>query len=137
MIKCTRNNCIGGLSYEKRESVSRTTDTWIIRGASIKTLWEGYTKQLSANIKKSCTIYAANEVSTYSSEIGKAFVKEYISTHEISVSFQKAICTVIGRLSDYCNGRESIFKTQTLHLMKIVLKQGLLKERLVNISAGH
>lgn len=31
----------------------------------------------------------------------------------------------------------TIFKTQTLHLMKIVLKQGLLKERLVNISAGH
>jgi len=47
-----------------------------------------------------------NGISTYSSEIGKAFVENYISTHEISVSFQMTISTVIGRLNDYCDGRE-------------------------------
>lgn len=58
-------------------------------------------------ILKNLALYTQlNEISTYSSEIGKAFVEDYISTHEISVSFQKTISTVIGRLSDYCDGRE-------------------------------
>ena len=47
-----------------------------------------------------------NGISTYSPEIGKAFVENYISTHEISISFQMTISTVIGRLNDYCDGRE-------------------------------
>jgi hypothetical protein len=58
-------------------------------------------------ILKNLALYMQlNELSTYSSEIGKAFVGDYISTHEISVSFQKTISTVIGRLNDYCDGRE-------------------------------
>lgn len=58
-------------------------------------------------ILKNLALYMQmNEISTYSSEIGKVFVEDYISTHEISVSFQKMISTVIGRLSDYCVGRE-------------------------------
>lgn len=57
-------------------------------------------------LKKLALYMQMNEVSTFSSEIGNAFVEEYIYTHEISVSFQKAIRTIVGRLNDYCNGRE-------------------------------
>lgn len=51
-----------------------------------------------------------NEIPVYSSEIGNAFVEDYISTHEISVSFQKTINTVIGRLNDYSEEREYILE---------------------------
>lgn len=47
-----------------------------------------------------------NEIPAYSAEIGKAFINDYISNHEISVSFQKMINTVIGRLNDYCEGKK-------------------------------
>lgn len=57
-------------------------------------------------ILKNLALYMdLNEISTYSSEIGKAFVEDYNSNHEISVSFQKMIITVIRRLNDYRNGR--------------------------------
>ncbi|WP_391203210.1 tyrosine-type recombinase/integrase [Psychrobacillus sp. L4] len=46
-----------------------------------------------------------NEIPAYSSGIGDAFIKHYISTRELSVSFQKMIITVVGRLSDYSDGR--------------------------------
>ena len=58
-------------------------------------------------ILKNLALYMhRNEIPAYSSEIGNAFIGEYISTHEINVSFQKTIRTVIGRLSDYSDGRK-------------------------------
>lgn len=58
-------------------------------------------------ILKNLALYMQNnEVPAYSSEVGKAFIKDYISNHEISVSFQKSINTVIGRINDYCEGNK-------------------------------
>ncbi|GAE93142.1 hypothetical protein JCM21714_2185 [Gracilibacillus boraciitolerans JCM 21714] len=56
-------------------------------------------------LKKLILYMQLNEISSYSSEIGRAFIEDYISTHEISVSFQKTISSVTKRLSDYCDGR--------------------------------
>ena len=47
-----------------------------------------------------------NDIPAYWSETGDAFIKHYISTHELSVPFQKTIRTVVGRLSDYSDGRK-------------------------------
>lgn len=58
-------------------------------------------------ILKNLALYMQrNEITTYSSEIGNAFIKDYTSTHKISVSFQKTMSTVIGRISDYNDGRK-------------------------------
>jgi site-specific recombinase XerD len=57
-------------------------------------------------LKKLALYMQKYEISTYSSKIGKDFIEDYISTHEISVSFQKAIKTAIGRLNDYCEGKK-------------------------------
>jgi site-specific recombinase XerD len=58
-------------------------------------------------ILKSLTLYMQqNEIPAYSSEIGNDFFNDYISTHEINLSFQKTIRIVIGRLSDYSNGKK-------------------------------
>jgi len=47
-----------------------------------------------------------NKISAYSPEIGNAFIRDYILTHRIKVSFKKTIRTVIRRLSDYSAGRK-------------------------------
>ncbi|MEC1759839.1 tyrosine-type recombinase/integrase [Schinkia azotoformans] len=58
-------------------------------------------------ILKNLALYMQkNEIPAYSAEIGKAFIKDYIINHEISVHFQKTINTVIGRLNDYCEGKK-------------------------------
>jgi hypothetical protein len=58
-------------------------------------------------ILKNLALYMQqDEIPVYSSEIGNAFIENYISTHKIGVSFQKTIRAVIGRLSDYSDGRK-------------------------------
>lgn len=47
-----------------------------------------------------------NTITVFSSEVGDAFFKDYIASHEISVSYQKAINTVLGRLNDYSEGKK-------------------------------
>lgn len=58
-------------------------------------------------ILKNLVLYMQQkEIPAYSSEIGNAFIKDYISTHETNLPFQKTIHTVITRLSDYNDGRQ-------------------------------
>lgn len=89
----------------ENESVEQLTD-----GLLEELQLKGYGKETLNNYRrifKNLTLYMQLiEVSKYSSKIGKAFVEDYISTHEISAPFQKTISTVIGRLSDHCEGRE-------------------------------
>lgn len=58
-------------------------------------------------ILKNLALYMQqNEIDAYYSEIGNSFIEDYISTHEISISAQKTINTVIGRLNDYYDGKK-------------------------------
>lgn len=47
-----------------------------------------------------------NKISSYSSKIGDSFIEDYVSTHAIGDSFRNRIKTVIGRLSDYSDGKK-------------------------------
>jgi len=53
-----------------------------------------------------CRKVLQNTIPAYSAEIGNAFIEDYISNRKISISFQKMINTVIGRLNDYSQGRK-------------------------------
>ena len=44
-----------------------------------------------------------NVIEVYTSEIGKEFVTDYFSKHELRSSRKKAILTIVNRFSDYCN----------------------------------
>ena len=57
-------------------------------------------------LKKLSLYMQQNEVPAYSSDIGNDFIEDYVSKHNTSVSFQKTINTVIGRLNDYNEGRK-------------------------------
>ncbi|OLN24792.1 hypothetical protein [Desulfosporosinus metallidurans] len=58
-------------------------------------------------ILKTLALYMQQDkIPAYSPEIGNAFIEDYTSTHEISDSFQSMIRTIIGRLSDYNDGRK-------------------------------
>lgn len=57
-------------------------------------------------LKKLVQYMQHNKILAYSSGIGNAFIEYYISIQEISVSFQKTINTVIGRLNDYSEGKK-------------------------------
>jgi site-specific recombinase XerD len=89
------------------------------RNQPIEALTNGLLKQLELKfygqdtlnnyrrILKNLTLFMQqNEIPAYSSEIGNVFIEDYFSTHEISVSFQKTIKTVIGRLNDYSEGKK-------------------------------
>jgi site-specific recombinase XerD len=56
-------------------------------------------------ILKNLSLYMQqHKIQAYSPEIGNDFIRDYISTHRIKILFQKTICTVIRRLSDYSEG---------------------------------
>lgn len=47
-----------------------------------------------------------NGIETYTPVVGNAFITDYLSEHNLGISRQKAIKTVVNRLNDYYNGNE-------------------------------
>jgi site-specific recombinase XerD len=79
-------------------------------------------------ILKNLTLYMQqNAIPAYSSETGDTFITNYFSNHEINVSFQRTIRMVIGKLSDYRDGKQSSLQRKKLSV-KLPEKYAVLLE---------
>lgn len=75
----------------------------------LKTLQtKSYANGTLANYRRTLTTLESymhnNRIDKYTPMVGTTFITDYLSEHNLDISRQKAIVTMINRLNDYCNG---------------------------------
>lgn len=71
---------------------------------------KSYTERTLNHYRRTLTMLESymyhNEIDTYTPVVGTAFITDYFSKHNLGISRQKAIVTMVNRLSDYYNGTD-------------------------------
>jgi site-specific recombinase XerD len=71
---------------------------------------KSYTEGTLTNYRRTLTRLESymyhNGIDTYTPIVGTAFITDYLSKHDLGISRQKTIATMVNRLSDYYNGTD-------------------------------
>ena len=85
---------------------------------------KSYTEKTLINYRRTLSILESymydSSIDTYTPVVGTAFITDYLSKHNLGISRQKAIATMVNRLNDYYDGTD--YAVQRKH--EIVLLPG-------------
>ncbi|MCO1601459.1 hypothetical protein [Desulfosporosinus nitroreducens] len=95
---------------------------------------KSYTERTLNNYRRTLTILESymydNGIATYTPVVGTAFITDYLSKHNLGISRQKAIATMVNRLNDYYNGTDYAIQRKQEIVLLPGSYEGLLKSYL-------
>ena len=95
---------------------------------------KSYTERTLTNYRRTLSILESymydSSIDTYTPVVGTAFITDYLSKHNLGISRQKAIATMVNRLNDYYNGTDYAVQRKQEIVLLPGSYEGLLKSYL-------